>query len=266
MKDHSLIADMREKVKSQNEYDKFAALLFALQIPSICSRIEIPRTEENSGKPNEAKTNPGKVLYNEKTGAPFDKNLYFAWLKRHQRAFIQFFFRLMPFETLCEAIYDLRNSVTHSGNLLELDSRIVLLESDSYGGFFSGRILYMSLSKFCNTMFDAAKGVFSGDAIVVENLILHTFPDVCFDIIEKEYERKYRAFWAGRDEDLRLYQIYCFNMLGRLTEIEQHMEDVPGWSIDGLTRAELERLVDVVYECDVFGDAFDAEIAKTYFT
>lgn len=64
MGDHLLIMDMREKARSKNEHDQFLALLFALQIPSICSRIEISRTDKNSGKPNEARDNPAGILYN----------------------------------------------------------------------------------------------------------------------------------------------------------------------------------------------------------
>lgn len=36
-----LFKDMREKAKSSNPADQYVALLFALQIPSIYSRIEI---------------------------------------------------------------------------------------------------------------------------------------------------------------------------------------------------------------------------------
>lgn len=267
MEDHLLIADMRKKSKSQNEYDQFSALLFALQIPSICSRIEIPQTSENTGSDQ----NDPNVLYR-KNGKPWDRNLYFTWLQRHQREFAQFFFRLMSFETLCEAIYDLRNNVTHAGSLLELDSRIVFIESDDHGSLFSGRTLYTSISKFCDMMFNAARDVFSSNLYwypqvskADKNLTLHTLSKVDFDAIRMELEQKYHEFWAGRDDDLKLYQTYCFGMIGHLDKIEQKMRDRPDWSMAGLSRIELERLVKVVHECDTFGDNFDAEIAEKYF-
>lgn len=272
MDDHPLIADMREKAKSENEYDKLAALLFALQIPSICSRIEIPKTDVNSGKPNEARDNPMVILYNVKNGEPFDKNLYFAWLRKHRHTFTPWFFRLMPFEVLCEAIYNLRNDMTHAGNLLELDSGLVLIDSDETGILFSGRILYMSVSKFCDTMFDAAREVFSGNdywqleiSKADNNLSLHLLPDADFQQIKRDLDIKYHEFWKDRDDDLRLYQAYCFTMIGHLDEIEKRMAQKPEWTLGGLSRLEMKRLVEVVHECDTLGDKFDAEIAEKYF-
>lgn len=272
MNDHPLIADMREKAKSENEYDKLAALLFALQIPSICSRIEIPRSDVNSGKPNDARDNPTVVLYNVKNGEPFDKNLYFAWLRKHRRTFIPWFVRLMPFEVLCEVIYNLRNDMTHAGNLLELDSRLVLIDSDEAGSLFSGRTLYVSVSKFCDTMFDAAREVFSGNDYwppeinkADKNLSLHLLPDADFQQIRRDLDIKYHEFWRDRDDDLRLYRAYCFTMIGHLDEIERRMAEKPEWSLGGLTRTEMERLVEVVHECDALGDKFDVEIAEKYF-
>ena len=84
MSEHSLIMDMREKANSQNPENQFAALLFALQIPSICSRIEIPKTDKNTG----TNQNDPQVLYKEKTGRPFDKNLYHEWLRLHHSSFV----------------------------------------------------------------------------------------------------------------------------------------------------------------------------------
>ena len=272
MNNHPLIVDMREKAKSKNEYDQFSALLFALQIPSICSRIEIPRTIENSGKPNEARDNPSKILYNVKNGEPFDKNLYFAWLQKHRCVFTPWFVKLMPFEVLCGAIYDLRNDVTHSGNLLELDSRIVLVDSNDCDGLFSGRTLYISISEFCDKMFYAAKDVFSVDSYwrpmvskAEKDLSLHLLSYTDFQQIKCDLDMKYHEFWKDRDEDLCLYQMYCFNMMGRLDEIECCMAEKPEWTLAGLSRQETERLVKIVYECDKLGDMFDAEIAERYF-
>lgn len=45
-----LIKEYRKKL-NQNPND-FSCLLFALQIPSICSRIEIPKTVENTSPTN----------------------------------------------------------------------------------------------------------------------------------------------------------------------------------------------------------------------
>ena len=83
MKYVDLLKLFREKLNSQCADDHYAALLFALQLPSICGRMEFPKTEKNTGK-NGQNSN---ILYRE-NGNPWDKNLYFAWLKKHKNCFM----------------------------------------------------------------------------------------------------------------------------------------------------------------------------------
>lgn len=66
--------------KLKNNPNDISYLLFALQIPSICSRIEFPKTDENTGRAEEGK------LYRS-SGKPWDANLYKAWLRKHYDAF-----------------------------------------------------------------------------------------------------------------------------------------------------------------------------------
>lgn len=264
---HSLITDMREKANSQNPKDQFAALLFALQIPSICSRIEIPKTDKNMG----TNQNDPQILYKEKTGKPFDKNLYHAWLWLHRESFIPWCYSLMPFNELCDAIYQLRNDVTHAGSLLEVDSEIVLTENYSTP-LFSGKRLFLPIQMFCGTMFDAARYVFSvdgtfyfGSSMADEKLTLHVLPNVDFNDIRNYLYLKYHEFWANRHDDLILYQTYCFSDFGSLDTIEKKLNSDPTWKIGDLTRTESERLIKIVHECNDFGEKLDEEITKRHF-
>lgn len=267
MSEHSLIMDMREKANSQYPENQFAALLFALQIPSICSRIEIPKTDKNTG----TNQNDPQVLYKEKTGRPFDKNLYHEWLRLHHSSFVPWYYSLMPFDELCDAIYQLRNDVTHAGNLLEVDSKIVLTENGS-ASLFSGKRLYLSIQMFCGTMFDAARYVFSNDrtfhsgsSIADEKLMLQALPNIVFNDIQSYLNMKYHEFWADRYDDLKLYQTYCFSQLGSLDAIEKKLSSDPTWKIGNLTRTESEQLIKIVHERNDFGEKLDNEITKRYF-
>lgn len=261
MFEHPLIADMREKSKSKNAHDKMAALLFALQLPSICSRCDILPGNEK--------------IYADADGKPYDKKLYIAWLQKYGYPFRHVCVggKMSP-DALCKAIYGLRNTLTHSGNLRELNSKLILFDSDEThddGILFSGQILYMSVSKFCGLMFDAASDTFSDDYNVRlskadENLLLYLLPNTDFKQIEHELDLKYREFWKNRKTDLMLYRAYCENMPDRIDEIRKKAEDNPEWTIRGLSRSETERLIKVVDECDEFGNKLDAEIAKKYFT
>lgn len=46
-----LVQEYSDKLK--NNPNDISCLLFALQIPSICSRIEFPKTDENTGRAEE---------------------------------------------------------------------------------------------------------------------------------------------------------------------------------------------------------------------
>lgn len=73
-----LVQEYRNKLKSNP--DDSSILLFALQIPSILSRMEFPKTPENTGDCREGK------LYRS-SGKTWDANMYKAWLRKHYDAF-----------------------------------------------------------------------------------------------------------------------------------------------------------------------------------
>lgn len=64
-----LVQEYSDKLK--NNPNDISCLLFALQIPSICSRIEFPKTDENTGRAEE-----GKLYRSDRR--PYDANMYKA--------------------------------------------------------------------------------------------------------------------------------------------------------------------------------------------
>lgn len=101
-----LIKSYREKlIDNPNDY---SCLLFALQIPSICSRIEIPKTKENTGESKDGK------FYGSK-GRIWDGNIYKAWLRNHKNNFVNICGGSMGMEEFCKNLYELRCKMTHEG-------------------------------------------------------------------------------------------------------------------------------------------------------
>ena len=94
MKLSDSIKEYRERLKI-NPNDT-SCLLFALQIPSICSRIEFPQTAENTG-----------TLYRA-NGTAMDKNMYKRWLQKHRSDFVDIYSQSMLFDDFCENLYALR--------------------------------------------------------------------------------------------------------------------------------------------------------------
>ena len=94
------------KKRLENNPNDYTCILFALQIPSICSRIEFPQTSENTGNCSKGK------LY-KPNGNPWDVNMYKTWLIKHNNSFVDIYHSSMELNAFCEAVYDLRCQVTH---------------------------------------------------------------------------------------------------------------------------------------------------------
>ncbi len=74
-----LIQVYRNKLQT-NPHDT-SCLLFALQIPSVCSRIDFPQTPENTGECKDGK-------FYRANGKIWDANMYKAWLRKHYSHFV----------------------------------------------------------------------------------------------------------------------------------------------------------------------------------
>lgn len=200
MKMVDLIEQYKQKIKtSQNDY---TCLLFALQIPSICSRIEFPQTSENTG------SNDGKKLYR-LNGKPWDANMYKAWLKEHKDSFVDIYRTSMGLAAFCDAVYNLRCKMTHEGVLMTDTSAFFFTNDDN--AMSLGDIVFLPMRRLCEDMFDAALITFGNKnqeltITPFDSLFLseNTYSEIC------ECARKtYLPFWNNySDEDNLLNCIY----------------------------------------------------------
>lgn len=127
--------------------DLYSCLLFALQLPSICSRIE-------------CKEHPDvydDCWRNKKKHELLDKASYKKWLTRHIFYLKPLFTPVMDSKTFAENVYNLRCLLTHEGVLLEQsdkDNNFYFVEGDAT--FVLPNMVFLSSVSFCDAMFKNA--------------------------------------------------------------------------------------------------------------
>ena len=112
-----LIDKYRDKLSSPDctDDDKHSALLFALQIPSVCSRIEYPADKYTD--------------FYKADGRPIDNKLYKYWIRNHKGKFETLWRLIMSVDELAERIYGLRNQLTHEGYIVGKTTKFYFTES-----------------------------------------------------------------------------------------------------------------------------------------
>ena len=135
------------KKRLENNPNDYTYLLFALQIPSICSRIEFPQTPENTGRCEDGK------LY-KVNGNPWDANMYKAWLMKHSNSFVDIYYSSMELNVFCKTVYDLRCQTTHEGVLMTNESHFYFTNSDN--AMCIGDVVFLPMKRLCEDMFDTA--------------------------------------------------------------------------------------------------------------
>lgn len=190
------ILDLIEQYKKrlENNQNDYTCLLFALQIPSICSRIEFPQTPENTGRCEDGK------LY-KSNGNPWDANMYKTWLIEHNVSFVDIYTSSMGLNVFCKAVYDLRCQVTHEGVLMTNESHFYFTNSDN--AMCYGTIVFLPMKRLCEDMFDAAMIVLFDKH---EKLNITPFkdmflPDDTYSKIRNDTEKTYKSFWNDYSED-----------------------------------------------------------------
>lgn len=182
------------KKRLENNSNDFDCLLFALQIPSICSRIEFPQTSENTGRCEDGK------LY-KSNGNLWDANMYKAWLTKHNDSFVDIYKSSMELNVFCKAVYDLRCQVTHEGVLMTNESQFYFTNNDN--AMCLGDIVFLPMKRLCEDMFDAAIMVLFNKH---EKLNITPFkdmflPDDTYFKIRNDTEKIYKSFWNDYSED-----------------------------------------------------------------
>lgn len=152
------LIELIDMYRNKLDKDRYSCLLFALQLPSICSRIEYP----DRGK---------YTAYYNDDGRPKDGKLYRKWIKDHYSYFNKI---TKCFNVNCtdfaDAVYDLRCNMTHACVTVDIDKLFNTGDGfyfcfiDDYGVkgtslFGLGDVRFVSIYDFCQCMFNAASAI-----------------------------------------------------------------------------------------------------------
>lgn len=141
------MVDLIDMYRTKLDSDPYSCLLFALQLPSICSRVEAERhPEAYSGCWDVTKKH--KLI---------DGRAYERWLIRYIFDLKHLFMPFMTSKTFVEKVYKLRCLVTHEGVLLEQTggaNDFCFVEGNVTSAL--PNMLFLSPSSFCNAMFNSA--------------------------------------------------------------------------------------------------------------
>ena len=212
------------KKRLENNPNNFDCLLFALQIPSICSRIEFPQTSENTGRYEDGK------LY-KSNGNPLDVNMYKTWLMKHDNSFCDIYKSSIGLNVFCKAVYDLRCQVTHEGILMTNESHFYFTNSDNAMCF--GDVVFLPMKRLCEDMFDAATIVLFNKH---EKLNITPFkdvflPDDTYSKIRNNTGKIYKSFWNAYSEDDNIlnciYDHIIFDRPDMKSKIDEFFENQP---------------------------------------
>ena len=218
-----LIESYRKKLNDNSNY--YSCLLFALQIPSICSRIEFPKTDENKGGLKEGK------FYGPK-GRVWDGNMYKAWLKKHSNSFVNIYSDSMEIEEFCKKLYDLRCQMTHEGVVMTGTNRFFFIEANS-GAMCVNDIVFLPVKRLCDDMFEAAENTLfnSHKDINITQFEDMVLPPEIYNSIMNDVETTYNTFWKNySDSDNMLNCIYDHIIVNRddKKDIKQEMDKFLG--------------------------------------
>lgn len=197
MKLISLIEEYEKKLEQPSNH--YSCLLFALQLPSICSRIEFPQTNENTGA--------GKLYKN--GGTPYDSNMYKEWIIKHSNSFIELYETSMTLSDFCKILYDLRCKITHEGILMDNKSNFYFIEEERI--MYFDNIVFLSIKFLCEKIFEAAKETIFNTQ---KNIEISLFKDKKvskekFLQIQQDVAKKYYSFWENfSNKDNMLNCIY----------------------------------------------------------
>lgn len=217
--------DLIKKYKKQieNNPNDFDCLLFALQIPSILSRIEFLQTSENTGRCEDGK------LY-KSNGNPWDANMYKTWLMKHNDSFVDIYHSSMELNVFCKAVYDLRCQVTHEGVLMKKGGHFYFTNSDN--AMCLKDVVFLPLKRLCEDMFDAATIVLCKH----EKLNITPFkdmflPDDTYSKIRNDRRKTYKLFWDDYSEDdnmlICIYNLIIFDKPDMKLKIDEFFKNQP---------------------------------------
>lgn len=212
------LIDLIKKYREQLETipSDYNCLLFALQIPSICSRIEFPQTHENTGK--------GDGKFYRENGNPCDKNMYKAWLVEHCASFADIYYASMELNTFCDAVYRLRCKMTHEGILMTDNSHFYFTNDDN--AMCIGDIIFLPMKRLCEDMFDVAITVlFNRNEKFNVTLFKDIFlTDNIYSKIRDDLEETYKLFWNEYSGDDKLLNWIYDHIIFDNPDVKSHID------------------------------------------
>ena len=175
---------LTKAVEDGNNDEQFSCLLFALQLPSICARLDFPRDKY-------------EAFYFD-NGNPRDKKLYIKWLKKNYNSLVLLSLDFLTFEDFCLAVYELRCNLTHEGILASNEKlQGIRFLSVKCFGVGLGDEQYISLSYLCNKLFDCALESVSTITVSIREGFANQ--SGCFLLSDNSYTLSYSSKLAVTD-------------------------------------------------------------------
>jgi hypothetical protein len=133
---------LSKAVEKGNNDEQFSCLMFALQLPSICARLDFPRDKY-------------EAFYSDRK--PRDRELYIKWLAKNHALLVEGSSGFLTFNDFCSAVYELRCSLVHEG-ILESNKRLqnIRFLSGNGAGLCLGDKQYIPLYYLCDALFTGA--------------------------------------------------------------------------------------------------------------
>lgn len=207
---------------------QFSCLMFALQLPSMCARLDFPRDKYEQ-------------FYS--GGTPRDRELYIKWLEKNHALLVAVSSGFLTFNEFCSAVYELRCSLVHEG-LLATNKKLqnIRFLSGKSSGIGLGDMQYIPLYYLCNALYIGALDSVSvkefstnqsgGFSFSYNSKVAVTDADsLVVDISEladKAVDMRKRAeeFWGGKSKResalFALYDYLAHWQLSVFDEMETH--------------------------------------------
>ena len=198
--------------------DPYGCLLFALQLPSICSRIEYPpeffSEDDQNNYYYSREMDDGSYVYR-----PRDKKLYKKWIMDHYDYFDNITINILNSDenVFSEALYDFRCCMTHEGISVPLDLFTIFNQDLRFcfvdvkmAPIVLNNIIYVSVVEMCECLFNVAEFVLCDIKVSACELAFLSFDE--YNLILKDYVAQFDSFWDEYTADehflFRLYLKY----------------------------------------------------------
>lgn len=230
-------------VEKGNNDEQFSCLMFALQLPSICARLDFPRDKYEQ-------------FYS--GGKPHDGELYIKWLEKNHALLVEGSSGFLTFNDFCSAVYELRCSLVHEG-ILESNKRLqnIRFLSGNGAGLCLGDKQYIPLYYLCDALFTGALdnskvAVMDADSLVVD---ISELSDEAVNMRKRAEE-----FWGNKSKResalFALYDYLAHWQLSVFDEMESH------FAKDSIRRRDTLSL-EIAYYGGLDGDSLE-ELGKMW--